>query len=242
MKHFMRAGLYLSVTIGAMAGGYGYAQIKKTPHPLDQPRPTKDVVPFPVLNKHELYSEDHTADVVAVETVFSAYTTANDSHNGPLAASLFTEDAVVHFVWNDNTKLVPTFGINGYDTPNGKNGGGCRLTGRKDVATYFGFNRTAKLAPEHRNGLAFPDGGHHVASNKMVKVADDGKTAMLTATWLTVRTIPKEGARLGGTGMYRIFFKKTSDGWLINEFYGISEKPSATDQCDLNGPLPRPTS
>ncbi len=238
MKNLLRVAAYFSVAALTITGSH--AQTKKGAHPLDWPHPRKEIVQFPVLDKHDLYSEDHTADVVAVESVFSAYATANDSHNGPLAASLFTEDAIVHFVWNNKGTLVPTFGINPYDTPDGPNGSGCDLHGRKEVAAYFGFNRTAKMAPEHKNGLAFPDGGHHVATNKMVKISDDGQRAMLTATWLTARTVPKEGARLNGTGMYRIFFKKTADGWLINEFYGVNEKPSTTTQCDINGPLPRP--
>jgi hypothetical protein len=109
------------------------------PNPLVIQQPTR-------LKKHELFSEDHTADVLAIESVFSAYTFANDSHNGPLAASLFTEDAIIHFVWNNHGTLVPTFGINPKQTPDGPLGEGCVLTGPADIAAYFGFNRTANLA------------------------------------------------------------------------------------------------
>src|SRR6185436_2139321 len=77
-------------------------QAGKPVHPLKQPHPQKEVVQFPVLSKEDLFSEDHTADIVAIESVFSAYTFANDSHNGPLAASLFTDDAIIHFVWNNH--------------------------------------------------------------------------------------------------------------------------------------------
>ena len=217
----------------------------KAVHPLKQPHPTKEIVQFPVLSKEDLYSEDHTEDAHAVETVFSAYTFANDSHNGPLAASLFTEDAIIHFVWNNHGTLVPTFGINPKPTPDGMLGEGCVLTGHKDIATYFGFNRTANLRPEDKNGLALPWPGHHMVTNKMVKVDDDGKAAMLTSTWLTASSQPGRGGAAGdrafGTGMYRIFFRKTPKGWLISEFYGVSERPSTTTQCDLKGPLPRPT-
>jgi hypothetical protein len=225
------------------------SQVAKPVHPLKQPHPTKDVVQFPVLSKEDLYSEDHVEEAHAVETVFSAYVFANDTHNGPLAASLFSEDAIVHFVWNNHGTLVPTFGINPKPTPDGMLGEGCVLTGRKDIATYFGYNRTRNLRPEDKDGLAFPWPGHHMAMNKMVKVAEDGQTAMLTTAWLTATSQPRDGtpptgetARITGTGNYRIFFKKTSEGWLINEFYGISERPSTTNQCDLKGPLPRPTS
>ena len=248
MKNIVRIGVSVSLAIaGAVSLHTIQAQSRPATtavHPLKQPHPTKDVVQPGVLTKHELYSEDHTADALAVEYVFSAYTFANDTHSGPLAASLFTDDAVIHFVWNNHGKLVPTFGINPYDTPDGKNGEGCVLTGHKDIAQYFGFNRTANLGAENRDGLALPWPGHHMVTNKMVKVDDDGKTAMLTATWLTASSQSRGGAEAGrgfGTGMYRIFFRKSSDGWLISEFYGVSEHPSTTTQCDLHGPLPRPT-
>lgn len=223
-------------------------QAGKPVHPLKQPHPQKEVVQFPVLSKEDLFSEDHTADVLAIESVFSAYTFANDSHNGPLAASLFTDDAIIHFVWNNHGTLVPTFGINPKQTPDGPLGEGCVLSSHADIATYFGYNRTANLGPEHKNGLALPWPGHHIATNKMVKVDDEGKTAMLTTTWITATSQPREGAppstdavKMTGTGMYRIFFRKTPKGWLISEFYGVSERPSTTNQCDLKGPLPRPT-
>lgn len=216
-------------------------------HPLRQPHPTKEIVQFPVLSKEDLFSEDHTPEVLAVESVFSAYTFANDSHNGPLAASLFTDDAIVHFVWNNHGTLVPTFGINPRETPDGMLGEGCVLSGHADIAAYFGFNRTRNLGASNKDGLALPWPGHHIATNKMVKVSDDGQSAMLTTTWVTATSQPRQGApsaesaRLTGTGMYRIFFRKTQKGWLISEFYGVSERPSTTDQCDLKGPLPRPT-
>jgi len=260
MKTFMRIGVFVA---GAAVGAVGLhawqtkatnADRKTNPvttkqvHPLKLPHPTKEILQPTVLSKHELYSEDKTADTQAVEQVFSAYTFANDTHNGPLAASLFTDDAIIHFVWNDHGTLVPTFGINPKPTPDGMKGEGCNLYGPKDIAQYFGFNRTANLRPEDKNGLALPWPGHHMVTNKMTKIDDEGKTAMLTATWLTASTAPRpaasgggaaEGNRGFGTGMYRIFFRKGSDGWQISEFYGVSERPSTTTQCDLNGPLPR---
>ena len=259
MKNLMRIGAFIGIAGLAAASLYALQNKpaatatratagSKSVHPLKLPHPTREVLQPTVLTKHDLYSEDHTADVLAVESVFSAYTFANDSHNGPLAASLFTDDAIVHFVWNDHGTLVPTFGINPKQTPDGMKGEGCNLYGPKDVAAYFGYNRTATLRPEDKNGLALPWPGHHMVTNKMVKVDDDGKTAMLTATWLTASTAPRPGGAAGGdanrgfgTGMYRIFFRKGADGWQISEFYGVSERPSTTTQCDLKGPLPRAT-
>lgn len=178
--------------------------------------PTKEIVQPTVMTRYQLHSEDHTADVLAIMSLWSNYTFFNDTHNGPGMASLFTEDAVLHFVLNDHGKLVPTGGTNG-----------CRLTGRKDMATFFGFNRTAKLGPENHNGLAVPGPSRHVMTSPMVKVDDDGKTAMLTAYF--------EG------GVYRTFFRKAPDGWQIAEFYIIFDKAHAyTNECDMDGPIPRP--
>jgi hypothetical protein len=219
--------------LGALALVAVYAQENKP-----GVHPTKDIVQPTALSRDELFSQDHTGDIVAIESVFSAYTFYNDSHNGPGIASLFTEDAIIHFVWNNHGTLVPEFGINPYQTPDGMNGEGCVLTGRKDFAQYFGYNRDMNNQP-----LAIPYNSHHVATNKMVKVNDDGRTAMLTATWLTVGggRGGGNGAAVGGTGMYRIFFRKTNEGWQISEFYGIGDRPSTTTNCDLHGPLPRPS-
>jgi hypothetical protein len=148
--------------------------VKKDVHPK------KTIVHPTALTKEELFSQDHAIDVLAVESVFSAYTFYNDSHNGPGAASLFTENAVIHFVWNNHGTLVPEFGINPYQTPDGMNGEGCVLTGHQDIAQYFGYSRDVNNQP-----LAIPYTSHHMAVNKMVKVSDGGETAMLTATWMT---------------------------------------------------------
>ncbi len=229
MKNFRSLSGFISLAMLATVTLFALQAKQKSVHP------TKEIVQPTVLTKHELFSEDHTADVVAIESVFSAYVFYNDSHNGPGIASLFTEDAIIHFVWNNSGTLVPEFGINPYQTPEGTNGGGCVLTGRKDFAQYYGFNRDINDQP-----LAIPGKSHHVTTSKMVKVDDDGKTAMMTATWLSVSADPNAAVRIGGTGSYRIFFRKTTDGWEIAEFYGIGDHPAATKNCDLNGPLPRP--
>lgn len=221
-------GFVLAATFAALALGSLDAQ-------QSNQHPTKEIVQPPVLSKHELFSEDHTAVIVAVESVFSAYVYYNDSHNGPAIASLFTPNAIIHFVWNNKGTLVPEFGINPQPTPEGVNGEGCVLTGRKDFETYYGYNRDIDDKP-----LAIPGKSHHVTTSKMVKVSDDEKTAMMTASWLSVSTGSDGAVKIGGTGTYRIFFEKTSDGWEISEFYGIGDHPSSTTNCDLHGPLPRP--
>ena len=95
MKSFLRIAVAVSLATLGMAGLYAqeksmHGQEKKPVHPLKLPHPTKEIVQPPVLTKHDLYSEDHTADAQAIDYVFSAYTFANDTHSGPLAASLFT--------------------------------------------------------------------------------------------------------------------------------------------------------
>src|SRR5206468_2095200 len=57
------------------------------PNPLVIQQPTR-------LKKHELFSEDHTADVVAIQQVWAAYTFYNDAADGAGMASIFTEDGV----------------------------------------------------------------------------------------------------------------------------------------------------
>jgi len=214
MKSFVRA--VALVSLGVLAT-LAVARLHAKQAAAQQPvHPTKEIVQPTVMTRYQLHSEDHTADVLAIMSLWSNYTFFNDTHNGPGMASLFTEDAVLHFVLNDHGKLVPTGGTNG-----------CRLTGRKDMATFFGFNRTAKLGPENHNGLAVPGPSRQVMTSPMVKVDDDGNTAMLTAYF--------EG------GVYRTFFRKAPDGWQIAEFYIIFDKAHAyTNECDMDGPIPRP--
>ena len=236
MKSFMRIVAFFSLgmlTMLVMVSLHAKQATQQAVHP------TMEIVQPTVMTRYQLHSEDHTADVLAIDSLWANYTFYNDTHNGPGMASLFTEDAITHFVWNNHGKLVPTFGINGYQTPDGMNGGGCRLIGRKDVAGYFGYNRAANFGPENLNGLAIPGPSHHVSTNQMVKVDDDGKTAMLTAYWMTT-SVATGAAKVGGSGLYRVFLRKTPDGWQIAEFYGIADQPTATTQCDMNGPLPRP--
>jgi hypothetical protein len=202
--------------------------------------PNKDIIQPTVMTRYELHSEDHTADVVAIDSLWSNYAFYNDSHNGPDMESLFTDDAVVHIVWNDHGKLVPTFGINPYQTPEGMNGGGCVLATHKDIGTYFGFNRTAQLGAENHNGLAISGVSHHEVTNKMVKVNDDGKTAMMTATWFSMSVDTKGATNVNDGGTYRVFFRKMPNGWDIADMYIVTDRPTATTQCDMTGALPRP--
>src|ERR1700691_5335316 len=102
----------------------------------DHPNPLRIQQPT-VLTKHELFSEDHTADVVAVQQVWAAYTFYNASDNGPGMASLFMPNAVDQHLWDDGQgKLTPHYGIAAPGdeaknmTPEGPKGSGCVLHGR----------------------------------------------------------------------------------------------------------------
>jgi hypothetical protein len=245
MKNIMRVAALISLVVPAVVSLH--AQV-------EGPHPTKDIVQPKILTKNELFSQDHLLDVVAVEQVFGGYAYFNDTQNGPGMASLFTDDGVVHFVRNHGGKFELT------------NGEGCRLTGHKDIATFYGFNRTPIWGhgPEDYNGFAFPGNSHHAVTTRIVKISDDGKTAMLTGIlyWgistsnSNRRADPDgKGPRIGTSGVYRVFFRKTpSDGWLISEIYLAGDSapappatpdatPTATrrnSNCDLGGPIPRP--
>jgi len=218
-----------------------------TLHAQQVVHPTKEIVQPKRLSKEELFSQDHTTDVIAIQQVWAAYAYYNDTHNGPGMASLFTEDGIVHF----------TGGVLG----NFQGGSGCRMTGRKEIATYYGFNRTGELSPEQHDGLTFPASSHHMNTNMLVKVSDDGKTAMLTSTLLYTATSnggasrmanDGKGSRIADTGTYRNFFRKTPKGWEIAEVYDVGDPHAnsgittsdrtAGPACDQNGPIPRPSS
>jgi hypothetical protein len=195
------------------------------PNPLVIQQPTR-------LKKHELFSEDHTADVVAIQQVWAAYTFYNDAADGRGMASIFTEDGVDQHLWNDMPKLVPHYGINPTDTPMGKKGAGCVLRGRKEISWYFGGSRQKDPYP-------WPGRSHHETPSIAVKVSDDGRTAVMSAPYIIAGRNREGGSQCCGTGGYRAFFKKTSEGWLVAELYAIQDNPSTTPRCDLDGPLPR---
>lgn len=213
----------------AQSGRYSPAWVDH-PNALNIQQPT-------VPTKHELFSEDHTADVVAIEQVWAAYTFYTDTNNGPGMASIFTPDGVDQHIWNDgHGKFFADFGIvppgdESKDiTPEGPIGGGCVLKGRDQIAQY---KRRGMVDP-----LAWPIHSHHFTPSILVKVSDDGQTAVLTVPSI-LGGVNDKGETHFTTGGYRAFFKKTSEGWEIAELYTIFDHPSVTQACDINGPLPR---
>jgi hypothetical protein len=232
------AVIFISVGVTEfwMSGGQAHAQAKTSaPAWVDHPNPLNIQQPT-VLTKHQLFSEDHTADVIAIEQVWGAYSFYNDSINGPGMASLFTPDGVDQHLWDDgHGKLIPDFGVvapadvGKNMTPEGPKGSGCVLRGRDQISYYFGKKRAAEP-------IAWPGHSHHEAPSILVKVSDDGQTAVLTLPDLEVGVNDK-GEGHFTTGGKRAFFKKTSEGWEVAELYAINDHPNPTQGCDLNGPI-----
>src|ERR1700721_506200 len=104
-----------------------------------------------VPTKHQLFSEDHGLDVIAIEQVWAAYTFYTDTNNGPGMASLFTPDGVFQHLCNDgHGKFLPDFGIVAPGdvgknmTPEGPIGSGCILSGRDQIAQYKRMGRVER--------------------------------------------------------------------------------------------------
>jgi hypothetical protein len=240
---FLLSVAFISAALTAVTMAVRQAQAQgpaKTSAPAwtDHPDPSRLQQPR-VLTKHELFSEDHTADVVAIQQVWAAYTFYNDAHDGPGMASLFTADGVDQHVWdNGQGVLVPHYGIvapgdEGKNmTAEGPKGSGCVLRGREQISFYFG----KKLAPEP---LAWPGHSHHETPSILVKVSDDGRTAVMSAPYVIAGVNDKGEGRVS-TGGYRAFWKKTSEGWEIVELYAIDDHPRVTPGCGLNGPIDMP--
>ena len=223
-----------SVTLGIRDARAESNTKKVIPAWVDHPNPLAVQQPT-VQTKHELFSEDHTSDVVAVEQVWAAYSYYNDTINGAGMASLFTPDGVDQHLWDDRGKLIPDFGVVAPGdeaksmTPEGQLGSGCILRGREQIAYYFGQKRAAEP-------IAWPGHTHHETTSIMVKVGEDGRTAVLSAPFIVAGQNDKGEGHLA-TGGYRAFFKRTSEGWEIVELYAINDHPAVTPGCDVNGPI-----
>jgi hypothetical protein len=183
-----------------------------------------------IMTKQQLFSQDHTADVLAIEQVWAAYGFFIDSGNGSGAASLYTDDAVIQHFWKDrDVTYQPHGGAGSFPTEYGTNRGGpCIVRGRKQIEAYYG--RPA-VRPQ-------PGWGHHTSPNMLVKVSDDGKTAVLSTTLLVFAMNEKGVATIGESGNYRNFFVKSpTEGWLIAKQYNMSEHPRGNERCDADGPI-----
>jgi ketosteroid isomerase-like protein len=203
---------------------------------VDHPNPLRIDQPS-VPAKHELFSEDHAADVVAIEQVWTAYDFYHDSGNGTDMASLFTPDGVVQHLWNDGHGVfVADSGIVAPEdkgkrlTSDGKQlGSGCVVRGREEIAYYFGPKMGSKA-------LAWPGHSHHMETSVAVKVSEDGQTAVMSSPDI-IAGVNDKGEGHFTTGGKRVFFKKTSEGWEIAELYAIHDNPGPTQGCDVNGPI-----
>ncbi len=227
-------GCTLALSLWARPGDVSAKQ-KSVPAWTGHPNPNSIEQPR-LLTKHELFSEDHTTEVVAVLQVWGAYTYYNDTANGPGMASLFTPDGVDQHFWDDgHGKLIPDFGIvapgdeEKNKTPEGELGSGCVLRGRAQIDYYFGKKRTPEPS-------AWPGHTHHETTSEMVKVSDDGQTAVLTAPFVVAGQNEKGEGHMA-TGGYRAFMQKTPEGWEIVELYAINDHPAVTPGCDVNGPI-----
>jgi hypothetical protein len=229
--------LMLGAFIASLTQRFSQAQAKGSSSPVWTGHPDVAVVQQPtVLTKHELFSEDHTADVVAIQQVWAAYTFYNDSDNGPGMASLFTPNAVDQHLWDDGQgKLTPHYGIvaagdEGKNmTAEGPKGSGCVLHGRDEISYYFGKKRRP-------DPLGWPGHGHHETPSILVKVSGDGKTAIMSAPYV-IAGVNDKGEGHVSTGGYRAFFQKTPEGWEIVELYAIDDHPRITPGCDVHGPI-----
>lgn len=234
--------LLLLITAAALTGlartvqqVYAQAGAKKSaPAWVDHPDALHVQQPT-VQTRRQMFTEDRTADVVAIREVWAAYAFYNDSINGPGMASLFTPDGVDQHIWDDeHGKFIPDYGVVAPDdvgknmTEDGPKGSGCVLHGREQIAYYFGKKR----APDP---IAWPGHSHHEAFGMMVKVSDDGQTAVISTPHIDVGQ-NAQGAYHFTTGGHRAFMKKTSEGWEIAELYAIDDHPLITPACDVNGP------
>jgi hypothetical protein len=106
------------------------------------------------------------------------------------------------------------------------------LRGREEISYYFGPHMEAK-------SLAWPGHTHHQETSLSMKVGDDGQTAVMTSPDI-IAGVNDKGDGNFTTGVKRVFFKMTSEGWRIAELYAIHDYPDPTQGCDVNGPIGMP--
>jgi hypothetical protein len=187
--------------------------------------PVLGSVTLPFLNADQLLSKGNTADIVAIDQLFSAYVFYHDTFDGERLASLFTPDGIFEDVYDNYGTLEPTFGIGGL---------GCVLRGRDQIAKFI----SDEVIGNARFPSPFPGHSHHIVTSKLIKV--DGDTATMTAAWLGVSTeiFQPSFVRLKSVRYSPVIVTDAAPVASLDN-RPIVDRRGVTGVCDLNGPIPR---
>ena len=180
----------------------------------------------PRLDKNQLLSNGHTADVVAVMQLQALYEFFHDANDGEGVASLFTADGIFEIPFNDGAgHLSPTGGTGGH---------GCAAYGHDQIAIFF------NPATGPSASLSFPGHTHHVMTSMVVKVDDDGDTATLNANYIDDTVDASGVVTMFHPGEYITDFVRVGEHqWLIRHLRALEDTMITTANCTLSGQLPK---
>ena len=183
-----------------------------------------------MLKRNELFSQGHTADVVDIQQVWAVIRVLHRLGERRRRGQPVRRRRGPQALLERQGHQIRAARRRGFvPHPYGMTrGGGCVLRGREEIRKYFG----------ERPAAPWPGWTHHTSPNLLVKVNDDGKTAILTTTML-IASVTEKGESRVTTGGYRIMLKKAPEGWLIAEQNNFADRPRGNNRCDENGNLPR---
>jgi len=175
-------------------------------------------------------AQDDTADIVAIDQLWSSYAHKLDAADAGGVADLFTPNGgyVLMSIDSRTLRLKPM----GYspsiagDGTSGIPGGGCKALGHKAIVNFL---TNIGLGNNHTR---YPR-DHHMIANKWIEL--HGNTARMQADWMIVTGrdfgAGQTGPALKDSGRYDVTFVRTDRGWKVNEERVIFDGDMPTYPC-----------
>jgi len=174
--------------------------------------------------------QDNTADIVAIDQLWSSYAHKLDAAEAGEVAELFTPSGgyVLMSIDSRTLRLKPT----GYspssagDGTSGTPGGGCKALGHMAIVNFL---TNLGLG----NGHSRYPRDHHMIADEWIEL--HGNTARMKAYWVIVTGrdfgAGQTNPTMKDSGRYDVTFVRTDEGWKVNEERVIFDGDMPTYPC-----------
>ena len=175
-------------------------------------------------------SQDNTADIVAIDQLWSGYAHKLDAADAQGIAELFIPGGGYVLMHIDpQTQRSKPMGYSPITTGHGTGGvpgGGCKALGHKAIVNFLtniGLGNNHPRAPLD----------HHIITSKWIEVR--GNTATMEAYWMIVEGRDPAAGRMTPTmkdsGKYDVTFVRTPEGWKVDQERVIFDLDMPTYPC-----------